>query len=126
MGGETTLNYVIAIYTFLNVGSVGLDRLLSARCNFRLYYLLYTRVTRSCDRAQLRRQIVNVKEWKTQVEPIGVRGSEIVWLEHDKGGKERVVKKSFKATTTTPLRTDYKRELQALGRLSIVSSKNSY
>ena len=81
-------------------------------------------VVRSSDRAQLRRQIVTVKEWKRQVEPIGHGGTGIVWLEHDEDGKERAVKQIFKATTTTPLQTDYKRELQALGRLSKVSSKN--
>ncbi len=83
-------------------------------------------VIRSSDRAQLKRQIVTVKEWKRQVEPIGNGGSGIVWLEHDKDGKERVIKQIFKATTTTPLQTDYKRELQALGRLSKVSCKTSY
>ena len=81
-------------------------------------------VIRNSDRAQLRRQIVTAKEWKRQVEPIGSGGSGIVWLEQDEDGKERVVKQIFKATTTTPLPTDYKRELQALGRLSKVSFEN--
>ncbi len=83
-------------------------------------------VIQSSDRARLKRQIVTVKEWKRQVEPIGNGGSGIVWLEHDEDGKERVVKQIFKATTTTPLQTDYKRELQALGRLSKVCSNNPY
>ena len=83
-------------------------------------------VIRSSDRAQLKRQIITVKEWKRQIEPIGIGGSGVVWLEHDEDGKERVVKQIFKATTATPLQTDYKRELQALGRLSKVSSKTSY
>ncbi len=83
-------------------------------------------VIRSSDRAQLKRQIVTVKEWKRQVEPIGIGGSGVIWLEQDGDGGERAVKQIFKATTTTPLQTDYKRELQALGRLSQVSSKNSY
>lgn len=89
-----------------------------------------TRSTReliqSSDRAQLKRQIVVVKEWKRQVEPIGNGGSGIVWLEHDEDGNERVVKQIFKATTTTSLQTDHKRELQALGRLSKVSSNKYY
>ena len=79
-------------------------------------------VIQSSDRAQLKRRVVTVKEWKRQVEPIGNGGSGIIWLEHDEDGKERVVKQIFKATPTTPLQTDYKRELQALGRLSRVSS----
>ncbi len=83
-------------------------------------------VIQSSDRAQHKRQIVIVKEWKRQVEPIGNGGSGIVWLEHDEDGKERVVKQIFKATTTTPLQTDYKRELQALGHLSKVSFNNPY
>lgn len=83
-------------------------------------------VIRSSDRARLKRQIVTVKEWKRQVEPIGHGGSGIIWLEHDEDGKERAVKQIFKATTTTPLQTDYKRELQALGHLSKVSSNNLY
>lgn len=83
-------------------------------------------VVRSSDRTQLKRQIITVKKWKRQPEPIGMGGSGIIWLEHDEDGKERVVKQILKATTTTPLRTNYKRELQALGRLSKVSSKNSY
>ena len=74
------------------------------------------------DRAQLKRRVVTVKEWKRQVEPIGYGGSGIIWLEHDEDGKERVVKQIFKATPTIPLQTDYKRELQALGRLSKVST----
>lgn len=82
-------------------------------------------VIRTSDRAQLKRQIVTVKKWKRQVEPIGSGASGIVWLEQDEDGKERVVKQIFKATATTPLETDYKRELQALGRLSKVSSENS-
>lgn len=83
-------------------------------------------VIRSSDRAQLKRQIVTVKEWKRQAEPIGHGGSGIVWLEHDEEGKEsRVVKQVLKATPGEDLETDYKRELQALGRLSKVSSKNS-
>lgn len=84
------------------------------------------KIIRSSDRAHLKRNIITVKEWKRQLEPIGIGGSGIVWLEHDEDGKERVVKQILKATTTTPLQTDYKRELQALGRLSKVSSKNSY
>ena len=84
-------------------------------------------VIQSSDRARLKRQIVTVKEWKRQEEPIGHGGSGIVWLEHDEDGKEsRVVKQILKATPTTPLQADYKRELQALGLLSKVSSKNSY
>ena len=87
-----------------------------------------TRVTheiiQSSDRAQLKRQIVTVKEWKRKAEPIGYGGSGIVWLELDEDGKEsRVVKQIHKATPTIPLVTDYKRELHALGRLSKVSSK---
>ena len=82
-------------------------------------------VIRSSNRAQLKRQIVTVKEWKRQDDPIGYGGSGIIWLEHDEDGKEsRVVKQITKATT--PLETDNKRELQALGRLSKVSSKISY
>ena len=84
-------------------------------------------VIQSSDRSQLKRQIVTVKEWKRQAEPIGQGGSGIIWLEHDEDGKEsRVVKQLRKNTPTTPLETDYKRELQALGRLSKVSFKNSY
>ena len=88
----------------------------------------YTReITQSSDQAQLKRQIVTVKEWKRQVEPIGHGGPGIIWLEHDEDEKEsRVVKKIIKATPTTPLHTDSKRELQALGRLSKVNCKNSY
>ena len=78
------------------------------------------------DRTQLKRQIVTVKEWKRQAEQIGHGGSGIVWLEHNAEGKEsRTVKLILKATPTTHLQTDHKRELQALGRLSKVSSKNS-
>ena len=83
-------------------------------------------VIRSSDRAQLKRQVITVKKWKREVEPIGIGGSGIVWLEHDEDGKGRVVKQILKATATTPLQTDYKRELQALGRLSKVSFQNSY
>ena len=83
-------------------------------------------IVRSSDRAQLKRQIITVKEWKRQVEPIGYGGSGIIWLEHNEDGESRVVKQLTKATATIPLQTDYKRELQALGRLSKVSSKNSY
>ena len=83
---------------------------------------LLREVFRSSDRAQLKRQIVTVKEWKRQVEPIGNGGSGIVWLEHDEDGMERVVKQIFKATPTIPLQTNYKRELQALDRLPKVSS----
>ena len=83
-------------------------------------------VIQGSDRAQLKRQVVIVREWKRKAEPIGNGGSGIIWLEHDEDGKEsRVVKQILKATPTTPLETDYKRELQALGRLSKVSSKNS-
>ena len=79
-------------------------------------------VIRSSDRAQLKRRIVTVKQWKRQVEPIGNGGSGIIWLEHDEDEKKRAVKQIFKAKPTTPLQTDYKRELQALGHLSKVSS----
>ena len=90
-----------------------------------------TRSTRefiqSSDRSQLKRQIVTVKEWKREAEPIANGGCGIIWLEHHGDGKEsRVVKQIIKDTPTTPLETDCKRELQALGRLSKVSSKNSY
>ena len=90
-----------------------------------------TRSTReavqSSDRAQLKRKIVTVKEWKRQPEPIGHGRSGIIWLERDEDGKEsRVVKQIRKATPTEPLETDYKRELQALGYLSKVSYKNCY
>lgn len=74
------------------------------------------------DRIQQKRRVVIVKEWKRQVEPIANGGSGIIWLEHDEDGKERVVKQIFKATPTIPLQTDYNRELQALSRLSKVSS----
>lgn len=80
-------------------------------------------VIQSSDRAQRKRQIVTVKEWKREVEPIGMGGSGIVWLEHDEDEKQsRVVKQILEQTPTTPLQTDYKRELHALGHLSKVSS----
>lgn len=84
-------------------------------------------VIQTSDRAQLKRQIVTVKEWKREAEPIGHGGSGIIWLEHDEDGSEsRAVKQITKATPTRPFQTDYKRELQALGRLSKVSPKISY
>lgn len=76
-------------------------------------------IVQTSDRAQLK------KEWKREADPIGHGGSGIVWLEHDSEGKQsRVVKQILKGTPTTPLPTDYKRELLALGRLSKVSIKN--
>ena len=84
-------------------------------------------VIRSSDRAQLKRQIVTVKEWKRQAEPIGHGASGIIWLEHNEDGSEsRAVKQIIKATPMKPIQTDYKRELQALGRLSKVSPKIFY
>ena len=84
-------------------------------------------VIQSSDRAQLKRQIVIVKEWKRQAEPIGHGGSGIIWLEHNEDGEEsRVVKQIIKAASVIALQAGYKRELQALSRLSKVSSKNSY
>ena len=90
-----------------------------------------TRTTREIiqgsDRAQVKRQIVIVKEWKRQADPIGHEGSGIIWLEHAENGKEsRVVKQILKATPTTPLQANYKQELQALGHLSKVSYKSSF
>lgn len=89
-----------------------------------------TRCTREViqrsDRAQSKRQIVTVKEWRREPEPIGYGGTGIIWLEHDEEGKEsRVVKQISKATPSTPLESDYRRELQAFGQLSKVSSKIS-
>lgn len=82
-------------------------------------------VTRSFDRAQPQLEIITVKQWKRRREPIAHGGSGIIWLEHDEDGKERAVKQISKfGTTTTPLQIDYKRELQALGHLSKVSSNN--
>ncbi len=82
-------------------------------------------VIRRSDRAQFKRQIVTVKGWRRQPEPIGHGGFGIIWLEYDEDRKEsRVVKQILKATPTTPLLTDYKRELQAFGQLSKVSFHN--
>lgn len=78
-------------------------------------------VIQSSDRAQRKRQVVTVKEWKREAEPIGMGGSGIIWLEHDEEkNQSRVVKQILKKTPTTPVETDYKRELHALGRLSKV------
>lgn len=75
-------------------------------------------VVQTSDRAQLS------KEWKREADPIGHGGSGIVWLEHEsKGNQSRVVKQILKGTPTSPLPTDYRRELLALGRLSKVSIK---
>ena len=69
-------------------------------------------VIQSSDRAQLKRQIVTVKEWKRKAEPIGHGGSGILWLEHDEDGKEsRLVEQIIKATPTIPLESDYRRAL---------------
>ena len=84
-------------------------------------------VIQSSDRAQLKRQVVTVKKGKREAEPIGHGGSGIIWLEHDEDGSEsRAVKQVTKATSTKPLQTAYRREMQALGRLSKVSLKISY
>ena len=84
-------------------------------------------VIQSFDRAQLKRQIVTLKKWKRQKEPIGFGASGTIWLEHDEDGKEsRVVKEMIKVTPTSTLQIDHKRELHALGCLSKASSKNLY
>lgn len=69
-------------------------------------------VIESSDQARLKRQIVTVKKWKQEIEPIAMGGSGIVWLEHDEDERQsRIVKQILKETPTTPLQTDYKREL---------------
>lgn len=78
-------------------------------------------IVQTSDRVQLK------KKWKREAEPIVHGGSGILWLEHDReGNQSRVVKQIIKGTPTTPLPTDYKRELLALGRLSKVRVKSFF
>lgn len=130
---ENTLRYAVAVLHFFPM-SVQLDRSQSDLINFFQLDATFNPITwctreviRRSDRAQFKRQIVTVKEWRRQPEPIGHGGSAIIWLEDYEDGKEsRVVKQILKATPTTPLLTDYKRELQAFGQLSKVSFHNSH
>lgn len=83
-------------------------------------------ILQSSDRANLKRQITVVREWKRKVEPVAFGVSGIVWLEHDEERKElRAVKQISKGTLTTPFTTDPQRELLALSRVSKVSTANS-
>lgn len=54
-------------------------------------------VIQRSDRAQSKRQIVTVKEWRGQPEPIAYGGSGMIFLEQDENGEDsRVVKQNLK------------------------------
>lgn len=105
MNEKITLRYAIGVLTLF---------LMSAQSDLIDFFQLNAtfdpttrEVIQSSDRAQLKRQIVIVKEWKRKAEPIGHGGSGILWLEHDEDGKEsRVIEQIIKATPTIPLESD--------------------